>query len=268
MSKQYNIRWKPDDSRELRKAVKNFNAKISRLEKKNPQIKNTLPEKVSVRELKGLIDTRQDFKREINALKRFSKRGAEELVSAPNNQNDNTKITKWQKEEMNRRIPLINKKRADYKEKIGDIPVTSGGKPQGYTRGQLGMGSADEKALREAKPFQPSDTNADINRRYKSFRKQSQRYYFDRREKQMKDNYIKGISENFNPKDPEVKALIEKINDMDFNDFYKVFQAEDPTFEFASPKSGEDPSEAYKEHLINSWSDENIAYIKNSTKAG
>ena len=268
MSKSYNIRWKPDDNQELRKAVKNFNAKISRLEKKNPQIKNSLPEKVSVRELKGLIDTRQDLKREINALKRFSKRGAEQLVSAPNNQNDNIKITKWQKEEMNRRIPIINQKRADYKEKIGDIPVTSGGKPQGYTRGQLGMGKADEIALRKAVPFQPSDDHEDIRRRYKSFRKQSRRYYYDEREKKMKESYIKGITENYNPKDPEIKALIGKIEDMDFKDFYKVFQAEDPDFEFASPKAGEDPSTAYKEHLINSWSDENIAFIINSTKVG
>ena len=83
MSKQYNIRWKQDDNQELRKAVKNFNAKISRLEKKDPQNKEALPEKITVKQIKELISTRQDLKRELNALQRFSKRGAEKIIEIP-----------------------------------------------------------------------------------------------------------------------------------------------------------------------------------------
>lgn len=79
MSRRHNIKWQKSDSQDLSKAVKNFNAKISRLEKKNPELKNALPEKVSVRQLKELINTRQDLKREINSLKRFSKKVLKKL---------------------------------------------------------------------------------------------------------------------------------------------------------------------------------------------
>ena len=62
-----NIRWNENQNAELRKAVKNFNAKITRLEKKHPEIKNALPEKVSVKAMKELIGTRKDLQREINS---------------------------------------------------------------------------------------------------------------------------------------------------------------------------------------------------------
>ena len=60
MSRKHKIRWKESDQQELRKAVKNFNAKIDRIAKKNPELKNALPEKASIRQLKELIKTRQD----------------------------------------------------------------------------------------------------------------------------------------------------------------------------------------------------------------
>ena len=72
MSRKYKIRWQESDTQELARAVKNFNAKISRIEKKHPELKNALPEKMKVGELKNLINTRQDLKREINSLKRFT----------------------------------------------------------------------------------------------------------------------------------------------------------------------------------------------------
>ena len=95
MSKQYKIKWSKQDIEELNKVVKNFNAKITRLNKKNPENANIHPEKVSTADLKKLIETRQDLKRELNALRRFSKRGAELIVDAPDTQY-NVKITKWQ----------------------------------------------------------------------------------------------------------------------------------------------------------------------------
>lgn len=252
MSKRYNIRWTQADEQELRRTVKNFNAKVARLEKKHPNNKGALPERVTVRQMKELIDTRQDLNRELKSLQRFSRRGAEELITAPDN-NYNTKITKWQKEEMVRRIPYINKRRAEYAERISNIEVRSGGVPQGYTRGQLGMGRADVQAFRPTQAFMPSNQSADIHRHFRMLRKQSQGRYFEKREQEMKERYIKGIKENYNSDDPEVKEVIDVIEDMDFDDFYETFQAEDPTFEFSSPKHGKDPSAEYKDHLVSVW---------------
>ena len=74
MRKQYNIKWNESDGAELRRTVKNFNAKISRLQKKyndDPKKLSALPEKVSVKQIKDLVATRQDLKRELNSLQRF-----------------------------------------------------------------------------------------------------------------------------------------------------------------------------------------------------
>ena len=100
MSKYHKIRWNESDEQELKRAVRNFNAKLRRLEKKDPQKynKNTLPtfwdsvnetytNRVSVGQMKELINTRNDLKRELNSLKRFSKRGSEEIVFIPTNDN-------------------------------------------------------------------------------------------------------------------------------------------------------------------------------------
>jgi hypothetical protein len=49
MSKRYNIKWTQADEQELKKAVKNFNAKIDYHAKKDPKNKSALPEKITVK---------------------------------------------------------------------------------------------------------------------------------------------------------------------------------------------------------------------------
>ena len=92
MPRRYNIRWSQADEAELKRVVKNFNAKLTRLAKKDPQSAAALPERVSAAQLRDMIETRQDLNRELNALRRFSERGAEELVDIPDNYY-NEKIT-------------------------------------------------------------------------------------------------------------------------------------------------------------------------------
>jgi hypothetical protein len=253
MSKRYNIRWKQADSEELSKAVKNFNAKISRLEKKNPEIKNALPEKISVKQMKELIDTRQDLKRELNALRRFTQRGSEQLVDVPDN-DYNLKMTKWQKQEMTRRIGVINRKRKKRAEEIGDIEATSGSEKLGYTVSQMmesiGMGTVDENSLKPMSVFTPSMTRTWLNKKFRNIMKESQSTYWRRREKIMIENYITAILENYNPKD--VRDIIDAIKEMDFKEFYKTFMAEGGTFEIVYPPDQEQ-YEGYLSKLRSTW---------------
>lgn len=240
MSKYYNIKWKQSDNEDLKKAVKNFNAKISRLEKKHPELKNALPEKVTVKQMKELIDTRQDLKRELNALKRFSKRGAEQIVTIPDT-DYNIKTTKWQKNEMNRRVAVINRKRKQRYEQFYNVQATSGGEPLGYTVGErqkyIGMGKADEVALKPLKAFTSKMTNADLKRKFASIQKESQSTYWQAREMRLKANYIKSLEENFNTTD--ITDVIDAIDNMDFEDFYEIFQAEGGDFETSYPPDQE-----------------------------
>lgn len=232
MSKQYKIKWSKQDIEELNRVVKNYNSKITRLNKKNPENKSILPEKISAGDLKKLIETRQDLKREINSLKRFSKRGAETIVDVPNTQY-NVKITKWQLTEMNRRVGIINRKRKSRLEEIQNTELQAGGKSLGYTQGQLGMQPAEINALKPMNAFIPTMTQRDVNMRWKSIQKQSKDEYFNLKDEQCRVNFINSIKENFNEKD--VQDVIDAIRNMDLKTFITTFRKTGSTFELNYP---------------------------------
>lgn len=232
MSKYHKIRWTEQDSKEISRVVKNFNSKITRLAKKNPEIANILPEKVSSKQLKEIINTRQDLHRELNALKRFSKKGAEEIITVPNTEYD-LKTTKWQKVEMNRRVGIINRRRKERLERLQEVEMTSRGKSLGYTRGQLGMGKATEVALQPLTAFFRTMGNTDLKKRWQSILVQSQSDYFTKKDYQLRDNYIKSLVENYN--ENKISDIIEAIENMDIKDFLNKFEKEGGTFEMSYP---------------------------------
>ena len=223
MSGSSNIRWRESDREDLRRAVKNFNAKISRITKKNPELKYVLPEKTSVAQMKELIRTRNDLKREINALKRFSKRGAEEVVLAPGNKY-NLKITKWQRTEMNRRVGYINRRRKERLAEALDKPVVYKGQELGYTKGQVGMGKAEHVSLSPMKAFYPSMQRTDLGMKFKQIMKESQASYWDWRDLLYKENYIKALKENFAIAD--VEEVIIQVQEMDMKEFKQIMETE------------------------------------------
>lgn len=75
------IRYNKALENAINKTVRNYNAKIRRLEKVNPSL--ALPEKVSARSIKNISDTRNELLRNLNKLKRFSERGAENNIILP-----------------------------------------------------------------------------------------------------------------------------------------------------------------------------------------
>lgn len=251
MSKRYNIKWTQADEQELKKAVKNFNAKIDYHAKKDPKNKSALPEKITVKALKELIDTRQDLNREINSLRRFSKKGKEEIVAVPDS-DYNLKITKWQKEEMTRRAAVINRRRAHRLEQIQNIEAKQGGKSLGYKRGDVGMGKADEVALRPVNAFTPKMNRNDLKYKHKQLMKESRDKYYKEKEERLKENYIQGIKNTYNTDDPDIQDVIDSIEEMDFEDFYNTFQEEDPGFEFAYVPAGAD-MKGYSQQLKDTW---------------
>lgn len=248
MSRRSNIRWQKSDSEELNRAVKNFNAKISRLEKKNPELKNALPEKVSARQLKELINTRQDLKREINSLRRFSKKGSEEIETYGDY---NIKVTKWQRKEMNRRVGIINRKRQQRLEELEELEMQSGGESLGYTKGQLGMGRIERVELAPMKALTKGMNQRDVNMKWRNILKESQSEFLQEKDYRCRENYIKGLEENFNPSD--VEDIIAEIEDMDIKDFIKTFYSDqDASFEGIYAPNNEQ-YEGYLSQLKSVW---------------
>lgn len=248
MSKYHKIRWTEQDTKEINRVVKNFNSKITRLSKKDPSISNLLPAKITSKQLKELINTRQDLKRELNSLKRFSKKGAEKIEVVPDTEYE-LKITHWQRVEMNRRVGVINRRRNKRLEEIQNVEMTSRGQKLGYTRGQLGMGKATEVALQPMHAFFRTMNNADLKKRWQSILTQSQSDYFTKRDYQVRDNYIKGLMENYNVNN--IQDIIDEIKNMDIKDFLSTFEQEGGTFEFAYPGRGLE--EEYENALRTTW---------------
>ena len=251
MSKYHRIRWQESDLRELRRVVRNYNAKLNRLARKNPELKNALPEKVGVRQLKELINTRQDLKREINALKRFSKKGMEQIVDVPNH--DTLKITKWQMQEMNRRVGIINRRRKHRLELIEEMEVESRGEKTGYTRGDIGMGKAEKNALLPMQPFYRTMDSTGLKKKWETILRHSQSDYFDQRDYQLRENFIQGLMENYRVSD--IEGVIEGIRKMDIKDFLNQFYKDPEAFEWAYPPT-EEEYQGYVSVLKSTWTPE------------
>lgn len=84
MGKSTKIKWRRSDEDLLRRTVKNFNAKISRVTKNHPELAKYQPERANFKELKQQLKNlpRSEFKKEIARLQRYSKKGAEQIREA------------------------------------------------------------------------------------------------------------------------------------------------------------------------------------------
>ena len=263
MSRQPKSLWNESNSKQLAKAVRNFNAKVRRLEKKLDQMpieearKIILPEKVGLKELRNVIQTRKDLDREVKALQRFTQRTTrkgvhtrpDDFVDVPDNEY-NLKITRWQRTEMNRDAANITRKRKKRAEEIEAFEQTSRGQGLGYN---VQMGQADTLMLRPRKAFTPSMGRRDIQGRAKSLRKERQRNYFTDADQRCKDNYIAAI-ERYYGHMPGVDKLIDRIKRMHRDTFFKRFKEEGATFEIASPPRGAIVDmDAYYDGLVSTW---------------
>lgn len=265
MSRYYNIRWKQSDNEEIRKTVKNFNAKIARLEKKYDKLisqetdtekrrqlrteKNALPERTSAKQIKELVETRQDYKRELNVLKRFSKRGSEDIVDVPDNKY-NLKTTRWQKNEMARMVGIVNRKRKDKYEEVYEYTAEYKGQELGYSIGELGMGSTDINQLRQTKAFNPSMSARDLNKKFKVLKEESQSTFWQKQEMIMKENYKNALLQSY--AEDDIDEVLDVIENMDFKDFYKKFMSQVGKFENVYFPDREQYSD-YVEQLKSIW---------------
>ena len=89
------IRYDKKLNQEINRTIKNFNQKIARLEK---QEKELLPSKITKKELKESVYTRSELQRKLKELQRFSKRGAEDVITT----RGGVRITKYELNEIKR----------------------------------------------------------------------------------------------------------------------------------------------------------------------
>ena len=186
MSKKSKIRWRKSDLAELQRVIKNFNAKLTRLDKKGADM-SIMPERLSKKEAMGKIETRADFNRFVKSAQRFTTRGAETAVKSKRGFVD----TKWAVDEalrLNRRKEARKKRELA---KLSEQEVLSRGKGTGVKRAE--MGTVRENELK------PSKKNIDnmSQREWELFKKglESEMYdkYSEAKKQRMKENYIKAM---------------------------------------------------------------------------
>lgn len=263
MSKQYNIKWREQDEKELRRVVRNFNDKLRRLVKENPENQNILPQfwneqtqqfesRVVVKNLKELIQTRADYNRQLNMLKRFGKRGAEEIIEAPTNEYG-ARTTKWQKFEMARMAQIVNRRRRERLENLENVKMLDSYGELGYTLGQrFGMGLASRNSLNPIKTFTASQTQADLKQKVRALMRESSSNYAKDRDLMLKENFINELRQNYNEAD--ISDVIERIRSMDDDLFVLKFEARGDKFELAYPPDrGSDEYNNYVSELKGYW---------------
>ena len=250
MAKQHKIKWRPADEKELRRVVKNYNAKVSRLEKKNPELAHIYPQHTSVKEVKELIATREDFNRELNMLKRFSKSGAEDIVAIPGN-DYNLTTTRWQRTEMNRRAAIVNRRRKERRVKLANLEAKSRGEDLGYKLSDIGMGDGWLRALDPVNAFTRRQTRADLDEKWKTLMREGKSEYWSERDFKLRDNYLNEMKKHY----PEgmVDDVIEAIEGMDIGDFITTFAEEGYDFDMAYGSDSAEDIGAFADALRATW---------------
>lgn len=113
------IKWRQQDLKKLAIYTRKFNAAITRLEKKAPDLIGTgvFPERITTSDLKSRILNRNDFNREIRKIDRFFKKGAQDIVR----DESGFETTRWQKREVKYTEQRINAQKRAYVKKY-NIP--------------------------------------------------------------------------------------------------------------------------------------------------
>ena len=246
--------------------ARNFNAKLSRLIKKNPENRNILPQfynenteqfesKVTIDMLKDVINSRQDYNRMINMLKRFSRKGSETIVESPYNEYG-TRTTKWQRQEMNRLAGIVNRRRQARLDRLNMVEMMNSEGELGYTLGQMfGMGLASINKLQPTRAFTPSQSQADLKYKQRALLKEASTQYHRNRDEILKDNYIKALSENYAADD--IKDVVKSIRNMNPDLFVLKFEARGDKFEMAYPPGrGSEQYNSYVSELKSYWNSE------------
>lgn len=261
MPTQYAIKWRVQDEKELRRVARNFNDKLRREIKKAPENQNILPQfynenteqfesRITIAGLKSLIQTRQDYNRYLNMLKRFSKRGAERIIEAPDN-DYGTRTTVWERNELNRLASIVNKRRQTKLELLNAVEMANVSGKLGYTLGtRFGMGLASKNRLNPTKAFTRSQSRADIKYKQRALLNESRSNYYLDRDRLLKNNYIRTLEQNY--KSGDIQDVISAIRNMNPDLFILKFEAKGDAFEFAYPPDDE-TYKAYLSELKGYW---------------
>lgn len=126
------MKYSKSMNEELKRVIRNYNSKISRLEKSDREL--LLPEKVNLKIIKSRVVNKWDLNREIDELTKFSERGIEDTITTKGG----LEISKYQyeilKKEQKRIVSKLDRKIT----RLGKIIPTSFGVKEDVSIAQMG----------------------------------------------------------------------------------------------------------------------------------
>ena len=214
------IRYDKKLNQEINKTIKNFNQKIARLEKEQRQM---LPTRITKRDLKNEVYTRNELRRRLKQLQRFSTRGAEEIITTKGG----VRLTQYELNEIKRESARVKRNITRELNRLKVNKPKVFGKIQSSTFSEMG----DTEYLNLVARRQALEKNiSKINREeYERFKKlvektgKNQQYMNN----VFKENYFEMLTDlgyYFNYDNNKLNELKEKLMKLKPNDFLKLFK--------------------------------------------
>lgn len=193
--------------------VRSFNSKITRTLKKNPELKDFLPQKINTSQFfEKDYASRKDFLNDIDSYQRFLRKGAETPILT----NKNAKITKWTKNE----IKILDRRKKKLKEKQKKKYEFS------TTRGNMGRIKQNNLVHKD---FKVMDKNIkEIEKFFKVAENMLSSDYDERSMQIYKDNFINSIKDVVAEDDlPVFKKLLKTIENLSTDELYEMYMLND-----------------------------------------
>lgn len=183
-----------EDIKRVRNAVRQFNAKITRLENKFPEKAEFLPDRKNVQSVINQSETKRDLNRIVNSINRFKRKGSEELVV----RGKDDALTKYEEKENQILRRTITNMRISEKKRLN---ITN---ERQIEKENLRRKNYNPKTYEERKEWERVARN-EVRANY---RKEGIQTY--------KENYLKAVAKNHGKTSP----LYQKIKDMDSHTLY------------------------------------------------
>ena len=216
------INYDKEFNSRINKVVRAFNAKVRRLEKEGHKY---LPDTVSVADLKATYFERDNLKRRLKQLERFTDRGAEELVQLAKG----AKVTRWELETLKSDMAYLKRTYNKKMETYGSTIPTILGKRQVATYAQMGDPKYENlKVLRRSldKDYTQLE-QGDFNRFKRGVfsqikRRERQKYilwanYF---------TFLEDVAYKAGVDEETLNSIKQKLTEMDIDKFIEFFETE------------------------------------------
>lgn len=212
------IRYTKNLNLDIAKTVRNFNAKINRLEKIEKEL--YLPEKTSISQIKESVNNRRELNKMLRDLQKFSERGMEETVSFASG----IEMSRYESTLLKRNLRIAKAKTTKQLKSFTGTPIKVFGVPQNtpheYDESYLNLKAQREKLEKDISKLNRRELErlqSNINDILKSYEM----------EQQYKDNWIDMIEKLSyygdidSTKKDEILKRIERISPTNFTKLYR-----------------------------------------------